>query len=52
MLAALRGVLRECRHAQVLTSDEYQAATSIPPVLGESERRGRDLSIGELHGLF
>lgn len=52
MLAALRGMLRECRHAQLLTADEYQAATSIPAVRGGPDRRGRDLSTGELGGLF
>jgi integrase/recombinase XerD len=52
MLAALRGVLRECWHAQLLTTDEYQAAIQIPAVRGESEARGRDLSAGELRGLF
>jgi hypothetical protein len=52
MLAALRGVLRECRHAQLLTTDDYQAATSIPAVRGESEARGRDLSTGEVRGLI
>jgi hypothetical protein len=52
MLAALRGVRRECWHAQLLTTDEYQAATAIPAVGGESEARGRDLSAGEVRRLF
>jgi hypothetical protein len=52
MLAALSGVLRECWHAQLLTTDDYQSATSIPAMCGESEQRGRDLSAGEVRGLF
>src|SRR5438132_2980292 len=52
MLSALRGVLRECWHAQLMTTEEYQAALSVPAVRGESERRGRDLSAAELRGLF
>src|SRR2546429_4007129 len=52
MLSALRGVLRECWHAQLMTTEEYQAAISVPAVRGESERRGRDRSPAELRGLF
>jgi integrase len=51
-LSALRGVLRECWHAGLMTTEEYQAAISVPAVRGESERRGRDLSPAELRGLF
>jgi hypothetical protein len=35
-----------------MTIEEYQAATSIPAVRGESEPSGRDLSAGELRTLF
>src|SRR5438132_472198 len=52
MLSALRGVLRECWQAQLMTTEEYQAAISVPAVRGESERRGRDLPPAELRGLF
>src|SRR2546421_2938052 len=52
MLSALRGVLRECWQAQLMTTEEYQAAINLPAVRGESERRGRDLSAAELRGLF
>jgi integrase/recombinase XerD len=52
MLSALRGVLRECWQAQLMTTKEYQAAINVPAVRGESERRGRDLSPAELRGLF
>ena len=46
MLAALRGVLRECWQARLITIEEYQAATSIPAVRGEPEPRGRHLGRG------
>jgi integrase len=52
MLAALRGVLRECWQAQLMTIEEYQASTSIPAVRGEPEPRGRHLSAAELRALF
>src|SRR5438270_13164334 len=52
MLSALRCVLRECWEAQLMTTEEYQAAINVPAVRGESERRGRDLSPAELRGLF
>jgi integrase len=52
MLSALRGVLKECWHGQLMTTEDYQAAISVPAVRGESERRGRDLSPAELRGLF
>jgi hypothetical protein len=52
MLAALRGVLRECWHAGLISTDDYQAAISVKAVRGESELRGRDLSAGELRSLF
>src|SRR2546427_11684567 len=52
MLAALRGVLRECWQAQLMSIEDYQAATNIPAVRGESEPRGRHLSAAELRSLF
>jgi hypothetical protein len=52
VLEALRGVLRECWQAGLMTTEEYQAAISVSAVRGESERRGRDLSPAELCGLF
>src|ERR1700738_4226754 len=52
MLAALRGVLKECWQAQLLSIEDYQAAITIPPVRGESEPRGRHLSADELRSLF
>jgi integrase len=52
VLSALRGVLRECWQAQLMSIEDYQAATSIPAVRGESEPRGRHLSAGELRSLF
>jgi hypothetical protein len=52
MLSALRGALRECWQAQLMTIEEYQTATIIPPVRGESEPRGHQLSADELRRLF
>src|SRR4030088_3494452 len=52
MLSALRGVLRECWHGQLMGVEDYQAAPSTPAVRGESEPRGRNLSAGELRSLF
>jgi integrase len=52
MLAALRGVLHECWQAQLISIEDYQAATNIPAVRGETEPRGRHLSAGELRALF
>jgi integrase len=52
MLAALRGVLKECWQAQLLSIEDFQAATSIPAIRRESEPRGRHLSAGELRSLF
>jgi integrase len=52
MLSALRGVLMECWQSQLMSIEDYQAATNIPAVRGESEPRGRHLSPGELHSLF
>jgi hypothetical protein len=51
MLSALRGVLRECWQSQLISIEDYQAATSIPAIRGESEPRGRNLSAGELRSL-
>jgi hypothetical protein len=48
MLAALRGVLKECWHWGLLSTDDYQAAAGVKAVRGESEPGGRDLSAGEL----
>src|SRR2546425_38919 len=45
MVSALRGVLRECWQAQLMTTEEYQAAINVPAVRGELERRGRDLPL-------
>jgi hypothetical protein len=38
MLSALRGVLRECWQAQLMSIEEYQAATSIPTFGGSRKR--------------
>jgi integrase/recombinase XerD len=52
MLAALRGVLKECWQAQLLTHRGLPGGDQLPAVRGESEPRGRHLSAGELRSLF
>jgi integrase/recombinase XerD len=52
MLSALRGVLKECGHSELLGMEEYRLAVDVDPVRGESELRGRDLSADELRGLL
>ena len=47
MLAALRRVLREWWHSGLISTDDYQAAAGVRARRGESESRGRDLSVGE-----
>src|SRR5438445_60119 len=47
MLSALRDVFRECWQAQLMTIEDYQTATNISAVRGESERRRRDLSTAD-----
>src|SRR3989442_12402996 len=48
MLSALRGVLRECWQAQLMSHEDYQAAINIPALRGEPEPRGRHLSADRL----
>jgi len=51
-LAALRGVMRAALRLGQMTADDYQAATDLRPVRGETLLRGRALSSGELRALF
>jgi hypothetical protein len=51
MLAALRGVFKECWQAQLLSIEDYQAAISIPAVRGESEPRGQRGDLAARRGL-
>jgi len=52
MLAALRGVLKECWRLGRMTHDEYARAADIAPVRGQLPPRGRALNEGELETLF
>jgi site-specific recombinase XerD len=52
MLAALRGVLKECWRLGRMTYDEYARAADIAPVRGQTPPRGRALNATELERLF
>ena len=52
MLAALRGVLKECWRLGLMVHDEYARAADIAPVRGELPPRGRALNEAELEALF
>src|SRR5208282_2480458 len=52
ILAALRGVLKECWRLGRMTHDEYARAADIAPVRGQAPPRGRALKGTELEALF
>jgi site-specific recombinase XerD len=52
MLAALRGVLKECWRLGLIVHDEYARAADIAPVRGQLPSRGRALKEVELEALF
>ena len=52
MLAALRGVLKECWRLGLIVHDEYARAADIAPVRGQLPPRGRALNAAELEALF
>jgi site-specific recombinase XerD len=52
MLAALRGVLKECWRLGLMVHDEYARAADIAPVRGQLPPRGRALKEVELEALF
>lgn len=52
MLAALRGVLKECWRLGLMVHDEYARASDIAPVHGQLPPRGRALNGSELEALF
>jgi site-specific recombinase XerD len=52
IIAALRGVLKECWRLGRMTHDEYARAADIAPVRGELPPRGRALNDTELEELF
>lgn len=51
MLAAVKGVLRECWRAGLMNADDYQAAIDVKPVAGTRLMRGRALEAAELRSL-
>jgi site-specific recombinase XerD len=52
MVAALRGVLKECWRLGRMTYDEYARAADIAPVRGQLPPRGRALNDTEVETLF
>ena len=52
MLAALRGVLKECWRLGLMIHDDYARAADIAPVRGQLPPRGRALNEAELEALF
>jgi site-specific recombinase XerD len=52
MLAALRGVLKECWRLGLMSYEEFARASDLAPVRGELPPRGRSLTEEELRKLF
>jgi site-specific recombinase XerD len=52
MLAALKGILRECRRLGHMSAEACAIACDLKAVRGERLPRGRGLTSGELRGLF
>jgi len=52
MLAAVRGVLKECWRLGLMNYEEFARASDMAPVGGELPPRGRSLKEGELRDLF
>src|SRR5215510_9092875 len=48
VLAALRGVLRECWRLGYMTAEDFRRAADIPTIKSETLPRGRALSSGEI----
>jgi site-specific recombinase XerD len=51
-LAALRGVLRECRRLGLMSSDDFGLAVDVECVRGDRLPAGREVTAGELRALF
>ena len=51
MLAAIKGVLKECWRQGLMSADHYQGSIDVPPVKGQRLMRGRALAAGELRAL-
>lgn len=52
MLCALRGVLKACWQAGLMTTEEYYRARAVEAVKGHTLPAGRDLGTGERGALF
>jgi integrase/recombinase XerD len=52
MLAALRGVIKECANLGYISPDTERAAIKVKNVKGETVPAGRDLKSGEIAALF
>jgi hypothetical protein len=51
MLAALRGVLRECQKLGWMSAEDFQKAVDIPTIKATTLLRGRALSFAEITAL-
>ena len=51
MLAALRGVLKECWRLGLMSAEDYRRAVDLKPARGETIPAGRDLGQGEILAL-
>jgi site-specific recombinase XerD len=52
MLAALRGVLKECWRLAYMTAEDYHRATDIHTIKAQTLQRGRALASGEIAALM
>jgi site-specific recombinase XerD len=52
MLAALRGVLKECWRLGYMTAEDHQRAADVPTIKSQTLPRGRALASGEIAALM